>query len=391
VIDDKWIEIDINAVKYNLKVVRSLLNQQTRLIAVVKANGYGHGTCMVAGILADCGVDFFAVTFLEEALELRKAGIKGNILVFSPLIDEEKIITAVKEKLTLTITSPYDGELIDNVTRANKLPVTVHIKIDTGLGRFGLNLEEALQICHSLKQNPSIYMEGIYTHMSEGAAKRPEYTRNQFYLFMQVVEALKQEGFRFSLRHCANSAVLLKYPEMQLDAVRVGTLLAGQLPVGAFVFREKLIEPFKFKTRIISVRTKPKGSFLGYYRTYRLKRPAKIVVIPVGYTDGLVLDIANRPIGFMDLLRIIARKIAGYLDLPRFNNRVLINGKPYPVRGKVFMQSALIELADNIEVHIGDEVEVPIKKTLANPQIKRVYVNRRESQDDIEFRGLMEE
>lgn len=184
-IDDKWIEIDINAVKYNLKVVRSLLNQQTRLIAVVKANGYGHGTCMVAGILADCGVDFFAVTFLEEALELRKAGIKGNILVFSPLIDEEKIITAVKEKLTLTITSPYDGELIDNVTRANKLPVTVHIKIDTGLGRFGLNLEEALQICHSLKQNPSIYMEGIYTHMSEGAAKRPEYTRNQFYLFMQ--------------------------------------------------------------------------------------------------------------------------------------------------------------------------------------------------------------
>jgi len=374
VLNNKWLEIDVGAITNNLEMVKSLLEDNVRLIAVLKADAYGHGAVEVAHILLKNGVDYFAVTFLEEALELRKAGISSDILLFSPIISEEQLIEAILNNITLTITSSYDSELIDKVSKNLNRLVTVHLKVETGLGRFGLKTEEIIEKCFALKDNPNIYIEGIYTHMAEGASINPSYTERQFSQFMDIIQELSEAGIKISLRHCANSAVFLKYPHMHLDAVRIGTLLSGQYPAGKFSQPLRLIDPFKLKTRIISLKTMKAGSYLGYSRTYRLKKKAQIAVIPVGLIDGLALDIANKPAGFIDFMKIIIKKILSYVNISSYNLSVIFKGRSYPIRGKVFMQMALIELPFDVDVKIGDEVEVPIRKTLVGKNIKRIYV-----------------
>lgn len=373
VLTDKWVEVDVDAIKNNLLAVRSLLDEKTRLIAVIKANAYGHGAVETARILFQNGVDFFAVSFFAEAMQLRRAGMRSNILVFSPIILENELKEAINQHLTLSITSPYDWKLLEGVSYGLKAEIRVHLKLETGLGRFGLTEEEAMVIAQEIKQNERITIEGIYTHMAD-ASSNPAYTQKQFNDFMQTVGILQGLGIQIPVKHCANSAVFLKYPHMHLDGVRLGTLLSGQYPAGNFKPQLELQDPYIFKSRVISLRTLEKGSFLGYYRSYRLKQEAQIAVIPVGFSDGLNLEVANKSAGFLDLIKSIAKLVLRYLDIPRFNLQVTINGVNYPVRAKVFMQMALVEIPPGVEIHIGDEVEVPVRKTLASRNLSRVYV-----------------
>ncbi|MBC7074593.1 MAG: alanine racemase [Syntrophomonadaceae bacterium] len=381
---DKWIEINLDAIQNNLEEIKKIISDDVKLIAVLKANAYGHGAGEVARFLSKNGVDFFAVTFLNEALELRNAGISENIMLFSPVIDEEQLKEAIERRITLSITSPYDNKLIEKVSRQLHIPVNVHLKVDTGLGRFGLKQEEIIPVCRLLQENPDVCIEGIYTHMAEAASTNSSYTNKQFDRFMKAINELEKEGIKIPVRHCANSAIFLKYPHMHLDAVRIGTLLTGQYPVGSFSQPLNLIDPFKFKSRIISLRTLERGCYLGYYRTYRLKNKAQVAVVPVGYNDGLVLEVANKPAGLIDLLKIIIKKILSYCNIFRFNPSVKVNGKNYPVRGKVFMQMALVEFPPGVEVKIGDEVEVPVRKTLAAKDLKRLYLGGEKTLPEID-------
>jgi len=372
VLRDKWIEIDVDAVKKNLQEVKTLLDDKAKLIAVVKANAYGHGAEDIARILFQNGVEFFAVSFYYEAMQLRKAGIRASILVFIPVVSEEEAMESIENHLTLTIASDNDRKLLEKVAATLKNQIRVHLKIDTGLGRFGMSEEEALQVCRDIYQNEQLFIEGIYTHIVDPTS--PDYTLKQFQQFMQVVNRLEREKFVIPVKHFANSAVFLSFPNMYLNAVRIGTLLSGQHPVGAFPIRLQLQDPYKFKSRIISVRTMEKGSSMGYYRTYKLKRAAQIAVIPVGFNDGLAVEVANRPVGLVDMLKKVVKIVLGYLNLPRFNLYVTLKGKDYPIRGKVFMQMALVEIPVGVEVNIGDEVEMPVRKTLAARNIVRIYV-----------------
>lgn len=373
VLHDKWVEIDVDAIKKNLLEVRSLLGEKTRLIAVVKANAYGHGAVETARILFQNGVDFMAVSFFDEAMQLRKAGIRSNILVFCPIILENELKEAINQHFTISITSPYDWQALERVSYGLKTEIRVHLKLETGLGRFGLTEEEAVTIAQEIKQHEKITIDGIYTHMADASAN-PSYTEKQFTNFMQTVQMLQGMGLQIPVKHCANSAVFLKYPHMHLDGVRLGTLLSGQYPVGKFSHRLQLKDPYKYKSRVISLRRLKKGSYVGYYRSYRLKQDAQIAVIPVGFSDGLNLEVANKASGFLDMLKSIARLVLRYFNVPRFSLQVTINGVNYPVRAKVFMQMALVEIPSGVEIQIGDEVEVPIRKTLASRSISRVYL-----------------
>ncbi|MDD4803225.1 MAG: alanine racemase [Syntrophomonas sp.] len=369
---DKWIEIDISAVKNNLQEIKQHLNDRARLIAVIKANAYGHGAEDIARLLMQNGVDFFAVSFLHEALQLRKAGISADILVFSPIISKEEVLEAVKNKLTLTITSDNDREMLEQVGGSLTTHIKVHLKIDTGLGRFGMNQEEAVSVCRDINRNELLFPEGIYTHIADPGT--PAFINQQFQQFMLVVNRLEQENFIIPVKHFANSSVFLSYPGMYLNAVRIGTLLSGQHPAGKFPVHLQLQDPYKFKSRIISVRVKERGSFLGYYRTHRLKHTAQIAVIPVGFNDGLAVEIANRPVGLWDMCKKMVKIILNYLNISRFSLNVTIKGKPYPIRGKVFMQMALVEIPLGVDVMVGDEVELPVRKTLVSRNIDRLYV-----------------
>lgn len=370
---DKWIEIDVDAVRNNLEQVRSILDEKTILIAVIKAEAYGHGARDIARLLHQQGVDFFAVTFLYEALQLRKAGIPSNILVFSPLVDEEQVAEAIENSITITIASREEAERLIKVTQELRKTATLHLKLDTGLGRFGLSSPELIDLAQELNSCNNIYLEGIYTHMAD-AAGQTAYTARQYELFLETVRYLEQAGITIPLQHCANSAVFLKYPQMHLDAVRIGTLLSGQHPVGNFERRLSLKDPYRFKSRIVSLRLLEKGSYLGYFKTYRLRSRALIGVVPVGFNDGLALEVANPPAGFIDLLKGMARQVMVYLNRPRFRLNITINGREFPIRGKVFMQMALVEFPPEADIRVGDEVELPVRKTLAAKNIVRLYV-----------------
>lgn len=369
---DKWVEIDVGAVVQNLHEVRTILTTGARLIAVIKANAYGHGAPQIARILEDQGVDFFAVTFLEEAIKIREAGIKADIMLLSPLILKKQILEALQHNVILTITSAADTRLLQGVLSDQEIQAKVHVKIDTGLGRFGLTKDEALEVCLSLQHHPGVDLQGIYTHMAEGG--NLAYTSRQFSLFTEIIGSLENGGVHFQVKHCANSAVTLLYPQMHMDAVRIGTLLSGYHPVGVKHPMLQLKDPMKFKCRIISVRALPRGSYLGYFRTYRMSRDANVAVIPAGYIDGLALEVGNRPAGFIDLLKTGIKMILSYLNISGFTRTVTINGRCYPVKGKVFMQMALIEIPKEENIHVGEEVEIPMRKTLISKEITRIYV-----------------
>ncbi|MDD3853039.1 MAG: alanine racemase [Syntrophomonadaceae bacterium] len=371
---DKWVEIDTDAIKYNLLQVQSQVPEEVRLIAVLKAQAYSHGAAEVARILYQNGVDFFAVSYLSEAMQLRNGGIRASILLFSPLIDYYQIKEAIENHITFTITSLYDAELLEEFAGGISQPVTVHLKIETGLGRFGLNAEGAAEICQKLSCYSNIYIEGIYTHMAEGGATNSRYTRKQFNRFQRVVQTLEDAGYNIPVKHVANSAVFLKYPDMHLNAVRIGTLLSGQHPVADIKNPLPLIDPYTFKTHVIAIKDHKAGDYLGYSRTWRLPRDAQVAVIPVGYHDGLALEVANPSTGWMDLFKRMAKILLAYLNIRRFQLTAQIKGKRYPIRGKVFMQMALIEIPRDVEISIGDEVELPIRKTLVADSTVRLYI-----------------
>ncbi len=205
-------------------------------------------------------------------------------------------------------------------------------------------------------------------------ANNERYTLKQFAKFQEIIADLEANDILIPLKHCANSMVFLKYPEMHLDAVRIGTLISGQFPLGKMQAPFILKDPFVFKARIIAIKEAEKGDFLGYFRTYRLKQKAKIAVIPVGFRDGLNLEVANPPTDLFDLLKILIRTFLRYFNFPRFTPHVKFKGEKYPIRGKVFMQMALVELPPHIDVKVGDTVEVPIRKTLIADNIKRFYI-----------------
>lgn len=371
---NKWIEISVAAIENNLREVQSRLNAGTKLIAVIKANAYGHGAVETARILYGLGVDYFAVSFLEEALQLREAGIQASLLVFSPVIDETGMRKAVANGLTLTIASESDQRLAEAICLETGQAMKIHMKVDTGLGRFGLNEEQAFAVWEKIKDCRFIELEGIYTHAADPSSSR--LAEKQFQRFMQLITRLEQVGASFPIKHIANSTIFLRSPYMHLDAVRIGTLLSGQHPVGNFSERLQLQDPYTFKSRVISIRELPKGTRLGYYGTYRLKKDAQIAVVPVGFHDGLALEVANKPVDMWDMLKKLVKIVLGYIGWPGQEINVTISGVNCAIRGKVFMQMALVEIPLGMKVAIGDEVVVPVRKTLVSNDISRVYLDQ---------------
>ena len=371
---NKWIEISVAAIENNLREVQSRLNAGTKLIAVIKANAYGHGAVETARILYGLGVDYFAVSFLEEALQLREAGIQASLLVFSPVIDETGMRKAVANGLTLTIASESDQRLAEAICLETGQAMKIHMKVDTGLGRFGLNEEQAFAVWEKIKDCRCIELEGIYTHTADPSSSR--LAEKQVQRFMQLITRLEQVGASLPNKHIANSTIILRSPYMHLDAVRIGTLLSGQHPVGNFSERLQLQDPYTFKSRVISIRELPKGTRLGYYGTYRLKKDAQIAVVPVGFHDGLALEVANKPVDMWDMLKKLVKIVLGYIGWPGQEINVTISGVNCAIRGKVFMQMALVEIPLGMKVAIGDEVVVPVRKTLASNDISRVYLDQ---------------
>ncbi len=325
-----WVEVDLEAIAYNVRRIREIVGPGVSILAVLKADAYGHGSITVARTAINNGVSYCGVASVNEATRLRDAGIDAPILVlgYTPawLVRE-----AILHDVTLTL---YDLDIARVLSRAAlelRRIARVHIKVDTGMGRLGLLPEQVVPFVEAVRELPALDLEGIFTHFSVADEEDLEYTKWQLARFNAVLDSLKERGITFRLVHCANSAALLRLPESRFNMVRLGLAMYGLRPSPHVPLPPGFRPALTWKTTIAQVKTLPPGSFISYGNTYRTEREETIAVIPVGYADG-------------------------FRRAPTHWREVLVHGKRAPIVGRVCMDQTMIRVDHIPNVRVGDEV-----------------------------------
>lgn len=370
---DAWVAVSRPALRHNATAIRDLLGPGTenvkppRLIAVVKANAFGHGAVETAKTLQGAGVDFFAVTTPDEALELRAGGLDERLLLFLPPLPEQ-VPALVEARLDITVCDEAGLGHIRQASQGRREPVNVHLKVDTGMGRLGVLPNDALPLARLIAGDPSVTFAGIYTHFARALEGDEAATRRQFAVFEQVVNRLRNEGIDVDLRHCANSAALVRFPEMRLDAVRPGTILYGQYPSAAVPRALELQETWRLLARIVSLRDVPRGASVGYGGEFVTRRPTRLAILPIGYADGFTLAPASATSGWRgvrSLVQGLAKRGPGLA--------VTLRGQKAPVIGRVAMQITTLDVTDIPGVQVGDVVTVPARRLTTSARLPRIF------------------
>lgn len=370
-----WIEVDLDSLVENYEEVIKHLRSGSRCMAVVKSDAYGLGAVEVARSLQRAGCEAFAVTRVEEGLILREHGIEGLIVVLGPTTKEEWPM-AIAAKLQLTMTELAWIEELNEVGSKLELEcdqlIQVHLKLETGMGRTGFQFSELEELGAALSKANHIQVTGAYTHFARAAQRDKRYTLQQYKRFKSCVARLEELGIHPTWKHVCNSAAFLDYPEWHLDFVRIGTLLIGHYPGQGFSGTLTLRDPWLAKSRIVHLRKVPKGTHVGYQSIYRTKKVTQLAVIPVGYADGFGVAPQFVPQGWIDFLKIIVKNFIALFGIYLGQERVEINGRTVHVAGKIGMQLTVIDVGMQ-ECTLGDEVRVPMRRTVANPRIPRIY------------------
>ena len=329
-----WVEIDLDALKENYNKIRS--KTSARVIPVVKADAYGHGVASVVKALQECGADMFAVSNVLEAIELRNAGITGDILIlgYTPA-DAAEIL--IENNITQCVYSLDYAVQLSNA--AKKLgDVKVHLKLDTGMGRIGFDCRkdnaDISEIINALKLDGLKYT-GVFAHfaVADSTEKQDEeFTDKQYQRFCDTVEKLENNGFNFEMKHCCNSAGSIKYSNMELDAVRAGIILYGLSPSDQ-VSAEDLTPIMSMYSVVSMVKYIDSDDSVSYGRTYIASEKRKIATISAGYADGVPRLLSN-------------------------NGYVLINGKKAPIVGRVCMDQFCVDVTEIDDVTVGDIAEI---------------------------------
>jgi alanine racemase len=324
-----WVEIDLGRLVGNYRAVTDHLPSGVTVMAVVKADAYGHGAARVAGALQAAGAKTFGVAIIEEAVELRDAGVSGAILVFGGCFPGQED-TFVELGITPTI---YDMDAVHRLSKAAKAKKQVvgyHLKLDTGMGRLGIGPDDVAGFVEEATGHEGVRLEGVFSHLSSADEDDLAYTRQQIHIYTEAVDAIEAAGHRHIVRHVANSAGTLLHSGSWFDMVRAGLSLYGIHP-SRHRGTVELAPVMSFKTRIAFVKTVPVGTALGYNRTFKTDRPSLIATFPVGYADGLARLASNK-------------------------GHVLIGGAQAPIVGNISMDTTLVDITDIPGVGPGDEV-----------------------------------
>lgn len=325
-----WVEIDHEALASNVRAIKSHVGQTVQVMAVVKADGYGHGAEMTARTALNNGASALGVSSMYEAMHLRDCGIEAPILTMN-YTPPTHVRDAIAQGIDLTLYDMEVAQAYDRLAREVGKPVQVHLKIDTGMGRLGLLPDQALTLFRHLLNMRYIEVNGIYTHFST-ADSDPEYMQHQLKRFRDVVKPLQATtGFRFKLVHAANSAAMLRSADTHLDMVRPGNAIYGLHPSDEVQLPEIFKPVLTWKSIVAQVKTLPAGHPVGYGNTYVTEGEETIAIVPVGYADGLRRAPANW-------------------------GEVLIHGIRAPIIGRVSMEKIAVQVSHIAGVHIDDEV-----------------------------------
>ena len=360
-----WVEVSLKSIVRNLEQIRGLVGPTVRIMAVVKADAYGHGAVEVSKAL-EPSADYLAVTTLEEAMELREAGIGTPTLVFSPLLPDQ-MSAALDADLDLTSFSPESLRDVSQAAKRAGKAARVHVKVDTGMGRLGLMPSECAGFISQAAGSPGVEVAGIYTHFANAGAKDLSSARRQNERFGRLLSQLDELGLPTGLRHAANSSAILNLPDSHYGMVRPGTILYGQFPTAHTERKIELEDTWRLKTRIVALRELPAGSKVGYGSEHTTARVTKAAVIPIGYCDGFTLIPESLARRASSPIQQLARRL-----LRRRGECVTVRGAKAPVIGRVSMQMTSVDVTDIPGVQVGDEVIVPARRTTTSSRIPRV-------------------
>ena len=294
-----WAEIHLDRLQGNFQAIQASLAPGSQAMAVVKADGYGHGAAAAAKALRQAGAAWFGVSNLEEAVQLRRAGIDGDILILSFTPPEEAGRLAEFAVTQTVLSRPYAEEL-DAAAQAAGVRVRVHLKVDTGMSRVGFLYhregdEAVLDDMAAACRLPHLTAEGIFTHFASADEEEDGgFTRRQFALFMDAVRRLEKRGVSFALRHCCNSAATLRYPEMHLDMVRPGIILYGLSPAPWMEGMLPLDRVMEIKTTLSMIMVLPADTPVSFGRIYTTGEARRVATVPIGYADGYPRVLSNR-------------------------------------------------------------------------------------------------
>lgn len=322
-----WAEVDLDAIAHNVQAIKAFVGPNVEIIASVKANAYGHGLLPVSRTALEAGASRLAVHRIQVAVTLRESGITAPILLMGHT-PPSGVDLVLRNRITPTLVDWETARLIS--TRAEE-PTPVHVKIDTGMSRYGLEPEKAVDFVRYIASLPNLRIEGLFSHFATADQEDLSDAHRQLQRFQAVLDELGRLGYAIPIPHMCNSAAVVSVPEAHMAAVRPGLLIYGMSPSPACAPTFPLRRALSLKTTVIHVRDLESGSAISYGRTFIAPHPLRVALIPLGYGDGYPRLASNR-------------------------GEVLVHGQRAPIRGRICMDQMIVDVTDIPDVRVGDEV-----------------------------------
>lgn len=344
-----YAKIDLDTILYNLNQMKDHINKDTKIMAVIKMDGYGHGALPIARTIENINYIYgFAVATTEEAIELRFHGIQKPILVLGYVFPEH-YIEVIKNHITPTIFNLNTALELSELAQKYKEKVSVHIKIDTGMNRIGFkDNEESIQSIKQISNLPGIKIEGIFTHFASADETDKEFTHKQLDRFQAMVSKLEERNIKIAIKHSSNSAAIIDIPEANMNLVRAGISMYGVYPSNEVNRSNISLKPaLELISHVVFVKEVEKGTGISYGSTHVTNRITKVATIPVGYGDGYPRSLSSK----------------GY---------VLINGNKAPILGRICMDQFMVDVTDIDSVSEGDLVTLLGKNEEADISVEEL-------------------
>ncbi len=329
--------INLGNYRHNLNELRSRLNPHVKIMAIIKANAYGHGIEEIAKTAIDSDVEYLGIVCISELKRLRQAGIESPCLILNYL-DVESIREALELNASVTAMDSVFIQALQEQAQASNKTVSVHLKIDTGLHRAGCSPAESVFLAKQIAESPNLVLSGIFTHLAESEDVDSPYTTEQLKIFNECIIEIQSQGINTGIVHCSNSAAILAHPEAHFDMVRPGILTYGINPFPKehteYTYVQSHFLPvLEIRSKVVYIRKLEVGESVGYNRRWRAEKPSTVALIPIGYGDGYRRTPFN----------------AGYM---------LVAGERCPIVGSVSMDQTIIDITDVLNLEVNDEVVI---------------------------------